>query len=664
MKKIELSDFLAYKGISKIAFSPDGSCTALVVTSLDESSNSYQNDIWVYREGGLVQITESGVVGDYIWDCSDTLLYAGPINENGTIRPVGDSTVYYRHNILNAHKKVAFVLPVKAKSIRRIKEGLYLVTATCDANYPEYYRLSDEVRIELEQLKKADEDYEVMDEIPFWANKSGSSWSGFVNKQRNRLFLYRENEKELIPISEPLFDVIAFSVSGKMIVFAGESYETKQLKKHQFYRYDLDTGACHLIHSQQDYFVKSIETVGTQFLVIGSDQKRFGVEENYCFYALDPESGELLLVADPDIYIGNSLNCDCRYGGSRSFKASGEYLYFITTQRMTVELYRLSLDGTIEKVITKEGSVDDFDINGNIILLAGLYDMQPQELYRFSQKDGVMEQVTYLNAGALKDRFISKPQHLVFQNNNCSMDGWVLLPYGYDPSETYPGVLTIHGGPRTVYGPTFYHEMQALAGAGFFVFFCNPEGSSGCGNAFGDLRGKYGTIDYEDIMAFTDAVLETYPQIDSKRLAVIGGSYGGFMVNWVIGHTDRFAVAVSQRSISNWISQCGFSDQGPWFGFDQQKAESFADIDQLWDHSPLKYSDQVKTPTLFIHSDEDYRCGMVEGIQMFTALMRRGVTCRFCCFKGENHHLSRSGKPRHRARRLAEILSWLMLYTI
>ena len=117
------------------------------------------------------------------------------------------------------------------------------------------------------------------------------------------------------------------------------------------------------------------------------------------------------------------------------------------------------------------------------------------------------------------------------------MDGWVLLPYGYDPSETYPGVLTIHGGPRTVYGPTFYHEMQALAGAGFFVFFCNPEGSSGCGNAFGDLRGKYGTIDYEDIMAFTDAVLETYPQIDSKRLAVIGGSYGGFMVNWVNGPT-------------------------------------------------------------------------------------------------------------------------------
>jgi len=194
------------------------------------------------------------------------------------------------------------------------------------------------------------------------------------------------------------------------------------------------------------------------------------------------------------------------------------------------------------------------------------------------------------------------------------------------------------------------------------VFFCNPRGGEGRGDAFADIRGKYGTIDYDDLMRFTDAVLEHYPQIDPARVGVTGGSYGGFMTNWIIGHTDRFAAAASQRSIANWISKSNTTDIGYTFNADQMQCTAWSDLEKIWFHSPLKYADRCVTPTLFIHSDEDYRCWMAEGLQMYTALKVHGCTARLCLFHGENHELSRSGKPKHRLRRLREITAWFDQY--
>ena len=142
----------------------------------------------------------------------------------------------------------------------------------------------------------------------------------------------------------------------------------------------------------------------------------------------------------------------------------------------------------------------------------------------------------------------------------------------------------------------------------------------------------------------------------------MGGSYGGWMTNWIIGHTDRFAAACSQRSISNWISFFGNSDIGYYFTPDQAGTDPWTDATKLWDNSPLKYADRVKTPTLFIHSDEDYRCWLPEGLQMYTALKYHGIDSRMVVFHGENHELSRSGKPRARIKRLEEIIAWFRRY--
>ena len=155
---------------------------------------------------------------------------------------------------------------------------------------------------------------------------------------------------------------------------------------------------------------------------------------------------------------------------------------------------------------------------------------------------------------------------LYFLNTDgVDIDGFVMKPVGYEPGKRYPGILHIHGGPKMVFGPGFHHEMQLWAASGFFVCYCNPRGSCGKGNAFADLQGKYGEVDFRDLMEFTDEVLRRYPEIDADRMGVAGGSYGGFMTNWVIGHTDRFRCAVSQRSIANYVGDYLLSDIGYYY---------------------------------------------------------------------------------------------------
>jgi dipeptidyl aminopeptidase/acylaminoacyl peptidase len=281
-----------------------------------------------------------------------------------------------------------------------------------------------------------------------------------------------------------------------------------------------------------------------------------------------------------------------------------------------------------------------------------------QELYVSGLTERSPVCVSSFNAANLEGRYVAKPEHLLFASCNEMIEGWVLKPIDYDPEKTYPAVLDIHGGPKTVYGPIFYHEMQVWASAGYFVLFCNPIGSDGRGDAFSDIRGKYGTVEYQNLMDFTDVVMAKYPQIDPERMCVTGGSYGGFMTNWIIGHTARFCCAATQRSISNWISFYGVSDIGEWFCADQQAGNIDNDLEKLWDHSALKYASNVTTPTLFIHSDQDYSCPLEQGVQLFQYIRAKGVEARMVVFHGENHELSRSGQPKHRLRRLREITDW------
>ena len=334
-------------------------------------------------------------------------------------------------------------------------------------------------------------------------------------------------------------------------------------------------------------------------------------------------------------------------------------MYFLSTLEDFSVINCLHRDGRLEFVTEKDGSVDFFDIHGERLVYGAMKDYGLQELY---VKENLKETcITKHNQKILEEYSISKPEKIFMESQGEQIEIYVIKPVHFEEGKDYPAILDIHGGPKTVYGNVFYHEMQVWANMGYFVFFTNPHGSDGRGNLFMDIRGKYGSIDYEDLMKATDIVLEKYP-IDKTRVGVTGGSYGGFMTNWIIGHTDRFACAASQRSISNWISKFGTTDIGYYFNADQNQSTPWDNVEKLWSHSPLKYANKVKTPTLFIHSEQDYRCWLAEGLQMFTALKYHGVEARLCMFRGENHELSRSGKPKHRVRRLEEITNWFEKY--
>jgi dipeptidyl aminopeptidase/acylaminoacyl peptidase len=206
------------------------------------------------------------------------------------------------------------------------------------------------------------------------------------------------------------------------------------------------------------------------------------------------------------------------------------------------------------------------------------------------------------------------------------------------------------------------HEFFYLAANGYVVYFCNPRGGSGYGEEHSkSICNNWGTVDYEDLMAWTDFI-ERKSYIDKKRMGVTGGSYGGYMTNWIIGHTDRFKAAVTQRSVSNLISMWGSSDFNWFFQVEFGGKPPWEDLDNYWRQSPMKYIGNVKTPTLVIHSENDLRCALEQGEQIYVALKILGVDTEMVRFPEEPHGLSRGGRTDRRVERLKHILRWFDRY--
>ena len=245
--------------------------------------------------------------------------------------------------------------------------------------------------------------------------------------------------------------------------------------------------------------------------------------------------------------------------------------------------------------------------------------------------------------------------------DGVKVHGWVIKPADFDESKTYPAVLEIHGGPHTQYGWVFFHEFQVLAANGYVVVYTNPRGSKGYGEAFCKaIQGDWGNKDWEDIQAALK-YMQDQPWIDSSKLGIMGGSYGGYMTNWAIGHTHDFAAAITDRCVSNMVSMAGNSD----FPFNKDAYfkgvawGSLDDIKELWRQSPIAYFTGVVTPTLVIHSEGDLRCNVEQSEQVFTALQSQGVESRFVRYPSSTFHgMSRNGPADLRMHRLGEIVAW------
>ena len=271
-------------------------------------------------------------------------------------------------------------------------------------------------------------------------------------------------------------------------------------------------------------------------------------------------------------------------------------------------------------------------------------------------RDGEAAFLTEVSAG-LRDHGLRPVTDVVAPSGDGhEVHGWVLLPdpavHGEGP---YPVLLTIHGGPYTQYDWALFDESQVYAGAGYAVVKCNPRGSSGYGAEHGrQIRHAMGGVDASDVLAFLDHVLaDGSLPLDTERVGVMGGSYGGYMTALLTTRTDRFRAAIVERGYLDGTSFVGSSDIG-WFF----PGEYHGDAEAMRQQSPMAHVDEVTTPTLVIHSEEDWRCPVEQGQRWFAALRANGVPTELLLFPGEGHELSRSGRPRHRRQRFEHILRW------
>ena len=280
------------------------------------------------------------------------------------------------------------------------------------------------------------------------------------------------------------------------------------------------------------------------------------------------------------------------------------------------------------------------------------------DLY-FIEYNGTRRQLTHLNDQLLAEVELSMPEQFLYPFEGYEIEGWIMKPYGFKKGEKYPTILEIHGGPHAAYGHIFFHEFQLLTAKGYVVVFTNPPGSSNYGQDFLiKTHHDWGGMDYRALMAATDYVNNTFDYVDPENWGVTGGSYGGYMANWMVGQTDFFKAAVSFRSTCNRYSQWGTSDVGFGNGLYEQMGNPWDNPEFYLKVSPITYVKNVNTPIMLVGSEEDLRCPISQSEEFFSALKWLKKEAVMVRFPNETHELSRSGKPKHRTERLNYLLSW------
>ncbi len=621
--------------------------------------NEYKSDLYRLRDNRTVRLTYSGDVDSYYCTDKGVLFFSCRNAKDKENQKQGRPLTVM--NILPYDGGEAYEwkrLDYLISDILFVSEDRFFFTAGYSRDFAKSVSSCNGDMDKALQEMKEDSDFQVLDELPFWFNGLG-----FMNKKRSRLYLY--DKGAIRALSDEFTNVTFMDISAdkKQIIYSVSRYENMQEESDRLLILDVDSLSAIDISVEMGtshYYAGFLEN--GNIVISASVHKQYGINENPHVYLCDlSKKNRVELLNNGEQSLGDSVGSDIMFGPSitQNDPVIDKRIYFISTLDDSSHIMSMDLSsGEITRISNKRGRISEFVQYGDGFAAVALRGVDGGEITSITL-NGEEHPLTELNSSLTQEYETSTPRDIFFTNTKGTViHGFIIPPVNYEEGKKYPAILDIHGGPKTVYGNCYFHEMQLWAGMGYAVIFCNPTGSDGRGDAFADIRGHYGDQDYLDIMGFLDKTLSENDYIDADRLGVTGGSYGGFMTNWIIGHTDRFKAAASQRSISNWLSFFGVSDIGPLFSVDQTDSSPWNSPEKMWDLSPLKYADNIKTPTLFIHSDQDYRCPLDQGLQMFSALKYKGVDTRLCMFKGEDHELSRSGKPRNRIRRLREITEW------
>ena len=465
-----------------------------------------------------------------------------------------------------------------------------------------------------------------------------------------------------------------WSPDGRIILFLSNRHPDPDLHPDaiDLYLIPADGGEMEKVDTDHNVrkFNPSFSPDGRQIAFLGAAQPGDWYQNTSLYVTSTAGGAARNLSAARDLTIGDYTLSDTPSGTPLpppTWSADGRTLYAIAARHGRQQLLAFdAADGSVRPVIDAPGAARSFHFSADQTRLAYLWgDMENiAQVHVRQMDDGASRALTRFNEDWLAEKERGQIEEVWFKGaDGNDLQGWILKPPGFDPARKYPSILEIHGGPYGQYGQGFMHEFHYLAAQGYVVYFANPRGSQGYGEAFaGAIANQWGTVDYADLMAWADYMAQQ-PYIDPERMGVTGGSYGGYMTTLIIGKTQRFKAAVAQRLVSNLISFYGSSDMN-WtlqmlLGTDTQPWD---DLAGYWQQSPISLIGNARTPTLIIHSEKDYRCNREQGEQVFVALRKQGVDTEMVLFPDESHGLSRNGRTDRRIQRLEHMARWFNKY--
>lgn len=644
MQPSDIGDLIS---IASPAVAPGGRRVAFVVNRVDLAGNRYIASIWLHDlDAATTRPLTSGVKdGLPVWSPDGRLLaFTSARGEKGS-----DRTLHVLPMDGPGELVTIATMPDGITAPAWSPDGRYL--AFCSRTRDERYERDEPARQPPRRITR------------FFSTLDGEGWT--ADRPRH-VYVVRADglaAPRNLTSGEFEFGAPSWLADSTGVVAPGKAHDEWDLDLAQdLYVLPLEGERRPLTAQTGRYDAPTVSPDGTRVAFLGSDDPRV--------YPQNVRVGVLDLATGARRWVSEALDRTFDpTGGEALVRWDGEDLLSIAEDRGDARLHRMPAweSGSPSPISPPSATAKSFDARDGTIAMRIATVERPDELY-VGSAGGPCTAVTRLS-----DEFVAKvrprpaERFTAPSSGGVEVDGWVLTPPDLEPGKRYPVLLNVHGGPHTQYGNTFFDEAQLQAAAGFVVVLGNPRGSSGREEAWGQAilgphhpvrpgRG-WGTVDVEDVLAVLDEALRRFPFCDPERVGMLGGSYGGYMATWLASHTDRFKAICSERAVNNLLSEEWSSDIATLFRV-EHGPRHVDDPDEYLRMSPVTYVDDIRTPMLIVHSEDDLRCPITQAEELFVALRLLGKEVEFVRFPAEGHELSRGGSPVHRVQRAELILDF------